>query len=328
MQRTPSCFVVTAAACLCAAMFFSRSLWAEESATKAAPERPKLVKLPFAYPEGMENTPFVFNGRPMMVGNHRPGELHAKGADAYLMIIDLTTGQEIARFGKAHSFVTAFVNGKELNVFATEFGDFGIKMDMRAINRFSTTDLKTWKQEVAIPQTPDNQMFNSSVCRDDHGYVMAYELMKPVQFCFRFARSKDLSHWETIPNLIFTGEKNEYSACPVIRYFAPYYYVIYLHETTPGHPGWISYLARSKDLESWELSPMNPILEASAGEGVNNSDVDIFELDGNTYLFYATGNQQNWASVRVAQYAGPMKEFYEKWFPAGVPTPKASAKRP
>lgn len=49
----------------------------------------------------------------------------AKGEDAYLFIADLTTGQEVARFGKSHSFVRTIVKGPELNVFAAEFADFG-----------------------------------------------------------------------------------------------------------------------------------------------------------------------------------------------------------
>ena len=155
---------------------------------------------------------------------------------------------------------------------------------------------------------------------------MAYESNQPVQFCFRFARSKDLSRWEPVPNIIFRGENNEYSACPVIRYFAPYYYVIYLHAAIPGHNGWISYIARSKDLADWELSPMNPVLEAGAGEGHNNSDVDLFELDGKTYLFYATGDQATWCSLRMAAHPGSMKSFFEGWFPASQPMKKVDAR--
>ena len=34
---------------------------------------------------------------------------------------------------------------------------------------------------------------------------MAYESNKPVQFCFKFARSTDLSQWEKLPGLVFTG---------------------------------------------------------------------------------------------------------------------------
>jgi len=71
---------------------------------------------------------------------------------------------------------------------------------------------------------------------------------------------------------------------------------------------------------------MNPILEAGPGEGHNNSDVDLFELDGKTYLFYATGDQATWCSLRMAMHPGPMKEFFEEWFPAGVPMKEADAR--
>ena len=119
-----------------------------------------------------------------------------------------------------------------------------------------------------------------------------------------FARSADLARWQKLEGLVFAGVGGEYSACPVLRYVAPFYYVIYLHAALPGHQGWISFLARSRDLGAWELSPFNPILEASSGEGVNNSDVDLFEFEGNTYLFYATGDQQTWGSVRLAMFPG------------------------
>ena len=55
------------------------------------------------------------------------------------------------------------------------------------------------------------------------------------------------------------------------------YYVICFHALIVGQKGWISYLAHSNDLESWGLSPYNPILEVEAGEGKNNSNMDILE---------------------------------------------------
>ena len=155
---------------------------------------------------------------------------------------------------------------------------------------------------------------------------MAYESNLPVQFCFKFARSKDLVSWEKIPGLTFTGVDREYSACPVLRYVAPYYYVIYLHAPLPGHPGWVSFLARSSDLATWDLSPFNPILEAAAGEGSNNSDVDLFEFEGRTYLTYATGDQATWGAVRPALFDGPMRAFFEGHFPAGMPMLQADAR--
>jgi hypothetical protein len=295
-----------------------------------SPEKPVLTKLPFAFPDAgrtpMESTPVLYRSNLLLVSNYRPGGAEAKGQDAYLYINDLQNGHEVARFGEGHSFVSAFVRGNELNVFALEFSDFGRVMNSNGIDRMTTSDLKAWKIEKVILPESNEHLFNSSVCLDDQGYLMAYESDKPVAFCFKFARSQDLSKWDKIPGLIYTGEKNEYSACPLIRYFKPYYYVIYLHAPMKGHNGWISYLARSKDLEEWELSPFNPLLEAGPGEGKNNSDVDIIEIDQKTYLYYATGDQETWGTVRIAMYDGKMKTFFESCFPKHTQLIKVSAK--
>ena len=296
-------------------------------------KKPELVKLPFAFSrterEPMENTPVLFNSRLLMVANFRPsGGSNLKDKDSYLYIDDLLTGEEILRFGSAHSFVSAFVNGLELNVFALDFKASGKVWEASGIDRFVTTDLKNWKSEKVILPDGNENLFNNSVCRDDSGYVMAYESDTPVKFCFKFARSKDLAIWEKIPDLAYTGESNEYSACPVIRYFKPYYYVIYLHAPIPEHIGWIAYMSRSKDLVNWELSPYNPILEADEkqGEGINSSDVDILEYEGRTYLYYATGDQATWSTIRVAMYDGLMKTFYENHFPEGITLKRISTK--
>lgn len=283
----------------------------------AAEATAPLVKLPFAIPAAMENTPFIFEGRPLLALNVRDdtkNKTNAYRASMSLFIRDLRTGQEIARFGEGHSFVNAFVNGPEVHVFASE----GTDNDwFQSIYHFTSKDLKTWQRTPAIPQEGGEHLFNCSVTRDEQGFLMAYESNQPVGFCFKFARSSDLTKWDKIPGLVFAGpDGRQYSACPVIRYFAPYYYVIYLHAAIEGHNGWVSFLARSKDLVDWELSSLNPILEAGPGEGINNSDVDLFEWEGNTYLYFATGDQATWGSLRVAMHAGSMKHFFESCFPA------------
>lgn len=62
--------------------------------------KPELTKLPFAFSDvgrtPMENTPFYFNSKLLIVANHRPGGSEAKGEDAYLYIDNLQTGQEVA----------------------------------------------------------------------------------------------------------------------------------------------------------------------------------------------------------------------------------------
>ncbi|MBK7710792.1 MAG: hypothetical protein IPJ37_07505 [Bacteroidales bacterium] len=112
------------------------------------PERPVLTKLPFAFSQAsrtpMESTPVLFNSRLLLVSNNRPGGGEAKGDDAYLYIDDLNSGIEVVRFGKGHSFVSAFVNGPELNVFSLEFTDFGRVMNSTGIDRMTSDDLKIY----------------------------------------------------------------------------------------------------------------------------------------------------------------------------------------
>ena len=90
---------------------------------------------------------------------------------------------------------------------------------------------------------------------------------------------------------------------------------LYRAEAIPPAKGWVSFLARSKDLATWELSPKNPIFAAIEGEGYNNSDVDLIEIDGKTYVYYFTGDQQTWGDLKRAVYPGPMSEFFESFFP-------------
>ncbi len=306
------------------------STWASLlNPTGVGSKRPTLVKIPTNFDAAMENTPFVYQGTAYLALNHRndgPDRVgdYASAQNMYLYIDNLSTGVEVARFGIGHSFVSAFVDGKILRIFASQ----GTNDDwFKSIYQFTTTDMKTWNRKLAIPLEGDEHLFNCSVTRGPDDYVMAYESNKPVGFCFKFARSKDLDSWEKIPGLVFTGVNNEYSACPVLRYFTPYYYVIYLHKAVPGHNGWVSFMARSKNLVDWDLSPFNPIMEASTGEGVNNSDIDLFEYEGRTYLYYATGDQATWGTVRVAMYDGPLQEFYEKHFPGAIPTIRVSTRR-
>lgn len=289
----------------------------------AAADEPQLVKLPEKLGTNvMESSPLWHRGRLLMFHSHRVDVPKPDLSRMYLFLADPESGKELARFGQRHSLGSALVEGDTIHAFAAWHSDDDWFHD---IYHFWSDDLKTWHRELAIAREGGEHLLNSSVCRDEHGYLMAYESDKPVAFCFKFARSKDLRRWEKIPGLVFTGEKREYSACPVVRYFKPYYYVIYLHAAIPGHNGWVSFLARSQDLAVWELSPKNPILEAGEGEGNNNSDVDLIEIGGKTYVYYVTGDQQTWGDLKRAVYPGPMKEFFASYFPEGVKPVRVSA---
>ena len=304
-----------------------QSASAGRAANREAPDNPALVKLPFSFPRGMENTPVVFRGRVLLVQNDRSIKREEQ-EKASLFIQDMVTGQEVARLGTGFSFVSALVDGEELNVFATVNTNDQWTKD---VYRFWSSDLKSWKQDLAIRREGDEHLFNTSVCRDDRGYLMAFESNKPVQWSFRFARSNDLVRWEPVPGMGFADvAEQSFCACPAVRHVAGYYYVLYgiQREKGPGRyyqyrlpeTKYVTAIARSRDLAIWDLSPTrHPMLDPIPGEGINNTDADLFEHEGNTYVYYATGDQATWGTIRVAMFAGPMKQLLEAYFPADVP---------
>lgn len=279
------------------------------------PDPSKLVKLPdvLSY-NTMECTPIIWKGQPYLFQSYRTTV--TSPCDEYLAIKNLTTGVESAPFGYDYSLGCAYVNGNEINVFASKTSATDWFQD---IYRFTSTDMVNWTTTLAIPRVNEH-LLNSSVSTDPDGYIMAYESDNPVGFCFKFAHSTDLATWEKLDVPAFAGMSGgQYSACPMIRYNSAddYYYVIYLARGQGSYAGqFVSNIIRSRDLVNWQFSAENPVLAPSAGEGINNSDVDLFEYEGKTYVYYADGDQATWLELKHAVYDGPMSEFLQSYFPA------------
>ena len=68
------------------------------------------------------------------------------------------------------------------------------------------------------------------------------------------------------------------------------------------------------------------MLEAGEGEGSKNSDMDLTEIDGKTYVCYCTGGQKTWGDLKCAVYPGPMAESFESYFPRGEKMIEVSAR--
>jgi beta-xylosidase len=144
---------------------------------------------------------------------------------------------------------------------------------------------------------------------------MAYESDDPkhVPFTIKFATSPDLENWTRKSEAVFGADR--YAACPCLRYVNGDYYLLYLEHRTPR---WFfeTYLARSKDLITWELSPASPLLTPGLDDGVNASDPDLIEFRGQTYLYYSVGDQRTWSKLKRAFFPGPMAEFLAGCFGA------------
>jgi hypothetical protein len=271
------------------------------------PRRLQLQKENRMLSEVCEASPFVWKGRLALMECMRPASGGAV-EDYYLTIKDAGNGQQLARLATGYSLACAFPHGDSLYLFASRF-EPGSWND---VTLFKSSDLQAWQKKAAITQSAEH-LFNSSVCAADQRFVMAYESDDPKYqpFTIKFAISEDLENWTKLPE-VFGADR--YTACPTLRYVGGWYYLLYLEHRRPR---WFfeTWLARSRDLKTWELSPANPILHPGPDEGINASDPDIVEFDGRTLLYYSVGDQRTWSRLRRAIYAGTLRAFFEAAFP-------------
>ncbi|MBI4558017.1 MAG: hypothetical protein HY706_10590 [Candidatus Hydrogenedentes bacterium] len=274
------------------------------------PCRPILEKGPVIRRDRCETSPMVWQDRVCLLESIRPGSGGSR-EEYYLIITDEESGQVLARFAEGHSLASALVHNGAVYAFASRFETEGGPWN--DVTMFKSSDLKQWTPTIVIKQEGKEHLFNSSVCADDKGFVMAYESDDPAYpaFTIKFARSNDLETWTKLPD-VFGHDR--YTACPSIRYADGWYYVLY---TEHRKPRWFfeTFLARSRDLKTWELAPKNPVLTPEAlDDGINTSDPDLIEFRGATRLYYSVGDQRTWMHLKRAAYLGPLAQFLAEYF--------------
>jgi hypothetical protein len=266
-------------------------------------QKTEALVAPFSF---METTPLLWHGRPCLMTCVRPGR-GGKLEEYYLVLVDMLTHERIATFATGYGLACAYVEDDTMYVYASLW-DPG--REWTDIYLLVSNDLINWTESLVITAAEGERLFNSSVCKDDTGYLMAYESNTYTPFTVKFARSNDLHCWEKLADHDYSRDR--YAACPTVRWLNGYYYLIYLVAEAPGY---VTHIARSRDLRTWERSPYNPMLSPSPGEGINNSDVDLFEYDGQVHIFYATGDQQTWGGLKRATFDGTLGEFLQSYFP-------------
>ena len=255
-----------------------------------------------------EVAPVVWNNRLALMKCNRPATGGSR-QDYSLSLEDVENGRELTRFGEGYGLASALVYKGSFYAFASRWAPDG----WNDVTLFKSKDLQNWTHKTLITQDKEH-LFNSSVCRGDGHFVMAYESDDPkyVPFTIKFATSSDLENWTKLPDAIFGADR--YAACPCLRYAKGYYYLLYLEQRSPR---WFfeTYIARSKDLKSWQLSPANPVLSPGLDDGINASDPDLIEFQGQTWLYYSVGDQRTWSKLKRAVYPGPMAKFLSSFFP-------------
>ena len=274
-------------------------------------ENPKIVKRGTVECDLVEATPVVFHGKLYRFEYVRERYKPNTTGKSYFRFIDVESGEHTPGFAAGHHLGCAFVDGDTVYV-------YGVKgWDTATIYVFWSKDLKNWQSRPAL-QTDDWGLFNSSVCKDDKGYLMAFEVGRPKAvagnpFTTRFARSKNLLDWKLLDEPAVYS-KAFYTACPAIRYLDGYYYMFYL-AARPG-PKWETDLVRSRNLVEWEKSPCNPILACSTEDKKNRKQ----EADAETTRVYCQvfePQQFGFRSVRVS-WQGDNQLFLGKSGGAGI----------
>lgn len=156
----------------------------------------------------------------------------------------------------------------------------------------------------------NKRIFNSSVAKAKNGFVIAYEEdeNKTNVFYTAFLKSESLLDFE---NLNINFRKGTYTACPTIRYSNGYYHLFFLDRTQfeDGSKRYTTKMSFAKELQSLSEDDLTVVLDPKFGLSNNNSDFDLVEYDGSTYLFYAESDQQTWAKVYTAIFNDSEEQF-------------------
>jgi len=279
----------------------------------------------------VETTPVVFQNKLYRFEYVRENYKANRLGTPCFRFIEVHTGEPTEPFAAGYHLGSAFVENGRMYVYGVE------RWGADTIQVFWSDDLQTWAHQTAL-HLPGWGIYNTSVCKDDQGYTMAIEIGEPSEmagerFTIYFARSQDLLTWTLAPTeCVYSKEK--YTACPALRFYDGYYYMVYLEH---HRPKWYfaPHIVRSRDLVHWQQSRLGPLMEPSPEDkrianpnltpderehianavNCNNSDLDFCEFDGLTFIYYTWGNQRGTEFLAEAVYEGSEAQLLKAYFP-------------
>jgi hypothetical protein len=291
-------------------------------------EKPLIVKLGTIDCDLVETTPVTFKGKIYRFEYIREAYWDNKTGDSYFRFIDHKTGIVSKSFAKGFHLGSAFVHNDKVIVSAVDI------WDGEHVHLFVSDDMVHWESWLAF-ELPGYGIYNTSLTHDKEKYILMFEIGKPkenagARFTANFATSTDLKKWEILSS-DHNYAKDRYTAPHSLQYLDEYYYNFYLE----AHNGFEMRVVRSKDLVTWEASPLNPVLVASPedkriankklskeliesikdAENRNNSDIDFCEYDGKLIINYSWGDQRGKEFLAEATYDGTLEKFLKGWFP-------------
>lgn len=286
----------------------------------------------------VEANPIVFQGKLWMMeyirdGSKTNGRYHSPAVNnsyfRFRDMEDMTTFS--APFGLGLHMGNAFVRDGKIIVTAVE--NWGAPR----FYLMTSEDMVHWTEPKVFLEGEGWEGYNTSLCWADDRYVVVFELGAPRElvkepFTMFFAESKDLVNWSLVPGA--SGYRDVYTGGPMIRYFDGWFYWTYL-DGSYEH-GFMTHIARSRDLKKWEHSYKNPVIRydeddrkvypkvqltadqqerIAKAEDINASDLDICDWQGKCCILYSWGNQRGKEFLALAEADCTEKEFCESFFP-------------
>lgn len=286
--------------------------------------------------ENGEMTPFVRKGRLMRIESIWKDITDADKVSCCAVIVDAATGETSKPFGHGNFYFSGYCEDDVVYAFCS---------CRNQIRMFWSDDLVNWQNKVVLTMPDRFVIANTSVCKGDGQYVMAYECARAVgildepldpdvghPYTEFFATADNLMAWTPMPfDRAYTRER--YNACPAIRFAGGYYYMICLEALPLAR--YAPYIYRTRDFVTWEIGLHNPVLMFSNEDrrlkpsirlspeveaqlphymNINNCDVDLCEFEGMTRIYYLTGNQLGFAVMCEAVYEGTLEQFFEAHF--------------
>ena len=282
-----------------------------------------------------EANPVVFRGKPYLMEyiRNRKSTIYRDGCPvSHFRFRDMTDMKTFsAPFGLGLHLGNAFVKDDHIVVTAVE--DWG----KGRFYELESDDMVHWTEPRVILEDPAWEGYNTSICEADGRYVMAFELGKPkelvhVAFTMFFAESTDLKTWRIIPEAVFG--RDIYTGAPLLRFHNGFFYFFHLEGSY--EEGFITVVARSRDLKNWEWSRRTvmersqedrmilpraatsftpqQLLHIASAVHINVSDLDMCDYDGRLLLCYSWGNQRGVEFLALAEAACSEAAFCESFF--------------
>lgn len=215
------------------------------------------------------------------------------------------------------SYSVTYVEAGTLHIFGTDPAH-------GHVSHMTSTDLVTFNAPSVVINTPPGMGFyNTSVTKNTvtGQYVMAVEATDAgypgIPFICRFMTSPDLVTWTM--QLPWIYNNHVFVNCPTLRFNATdgKFYLLYMSISAGVH---YTFIARTTDFIIWDNGTGYPDgstvpFAPSAGEGTNNSDVDLTEYHGKLYFTYCRGDQTSWLETSTAVYNGTLSQYLQSFYP-------------